>query len=132
MIRKIKRFFVHILVSLILNREKRRKARMALMSFSVMSIFYVPYNCLCSFFPALKFLCHRIRPNSLLLLETNDSHGEVMVGYLKYFQKLEYKIDILVENTVMKENPFCRAEIKANHINRQYHQIYQAQSQVRH
>ena len=98
---KIKRFFVHILVILILNREKRRKVRIALLEYP-----FIP--CLCSLFPALRFLCHRVRPNSILLLETNDSHGEVIAGYLRYFKELGYKIDILVERTIIKENPFCR------------------------
>ncbi|MBR4806392.1 MAG: glycosyltransferase [Alphaproteobacteria bacterium] len=48
------------------------------------------------------------KPNNVLLIETNGCHGEVIGGYLKYFQDLNLNTYVLVTDTIKKENPFCR------------------------
>lgn len=46
--------------------------------------------------------------NNVLLIETNGCHGEVIAGYIKYFQELNFNVYVLVTDTIKKENPFCR------------------------
>ena len=64
-----------------------------------------------------SFLQHPFAKNSpkkhnVLLIETNGCHGEVIGGYVKYFQELGYNVYILISNTIKKENPFCRYDVK--------------------
>ena len=47
-------------------------------------------------FSTIEFLEHNIRPNSILLIEPNDTHGEVIPGYVKYFSDLGFNVDIIV------------------------------------
>lgn len=60
-----------------------------------------------------KFMKADIGDNRLLLIETNDVHGEVISGYLNYFKRLGYNIDILITPKLYKEKPFCRNDISA-------------------
>ena len=46
-----------------------------------------------------------------MLVEANDTHGVVIAGYLKYFQDMEYNIDILVNPAAVSERPFCRLDL---------------------
>lgn len=50
--------------------------------------------------------------HNVLLIETNGCHGEVIGGYVKYFQDLGYNVYILVSKTIKQENPFARLNIK--------------------
>ena len=54
------------------------------------------------------FLNKEIKPNSVLLFEPNDVHGEVVLGYVKYFADLGYNVDVILNKDVYKEDPFCR------------------------
>lgn len=48
---------------------------------------------------------------NVLLLETNGCHGEVIGGYVQYFQELNFNIYILTTDTIHKENPFVRQTV---------------------
>ena len=47
-----------------------------------------------------------IRPNSVLLIEPNDVHGEVIPGYVKYLLDLGYNVDVI--HYQVCQNPLCR------------------------
>ncbi len=49
---------------------------------------------------------------NVLLLETNGCHGEVIGGYLQYFQELNFNIYLLTTDTIHKENPFVRQKVE--------------------
>ncbi len=58
-----------------------------------------------------RFLDAETRERGVLLVETNDSHGEVIAGYVEYFRELGLSVDLLVNPAVLKENPFCRLDL---------------------
>lgn len=49
---------------------------------------------------------------TVLIMEPNDFHGEVILGYAEYFLLLGYDVDIVVTPNQMKGNPFslCQRE----------------------
>jgi hypothetical protein len=49
-----------------------------------------------------------VRPNSILLIEANDNHGDAPVAYARYLLDLDYNIDIILRPTVYERNPLCR------------------------
>ena len=100
-IKKIKKFITNILVMPIRNREKRHYTRWWIMNFRFL-------DCLLW----IKFVYSTIRQNSVLLIETNNCHGEVIAGYIRYFQKLGFNIDISVSSDVYAEKPFCRLNME--------------------
>ena len=51
-----------------------------------------------------SFLSHKDK--SILLVETNVTHGEVIAGYVKYFIDLGYQVDILINSDILKETFF--------------------------
>ena len=86
---------------LILNREKRRKVRRWILNFHLIDLIYY-----------VHFLFFQIRKNSIVLIETNNCHGEVISGYIQYFQKIGMHIDVFITLDVKAEKPFCRLDIK--------------------
>ena len=97
----IKKVFANLLVCPILNGKKRRQARQQILDFR-----------LTDFIVKHKFLSAQNRQNSVLLIETNNCHGEVLSGYIQYFQKLGFNIDILINSGIKNENPFCRLNME--------------------
>lgn len=58
-----------------------------------------------------KFLKHvKNKPagNSVLVVEANPHHGEVLPGVVKYFRDLGYDVDLVVRLEVYKDKPFIR------------------------
>lgn len=47
-----------------------------------------------------------IRQNSVLIIEPNPWHGEIIPGFAKYFQDLGYNVDIFMRYENYMENPF--------------------------
>ncbi len=101
----IQRLIANIIVIPIRNHEKRHKIRRAILDFHLKNIIYI-----------FKFLFSSIRKNSVLLIEPNDCHGEVIVGYLKYFIDLGYTVDVLINSKIKNENPFCRLDMTNIHL----------------
>ena len=58
-----------------------------------------------------RFRTAAARERGVLLVETNDSHGEVIAGYLNYFQLLGFAVDVLVNPKILKDRPFCRLNL---------------------
>ncbi len=57
---------------------------------------------------------NKIRDNSVLIVEFNDFHREIMPGYVRYFEDLGYNVDIL---TTLKRDTvdcFCRINASIN------------------
>lgn len=53
---------------------------------------------------------NRNKPNAgtILIVEANDCHGEVIPGYVHYFLELGFKVDVLMNYMIAKQNPLCR------------------------
>jgi hypothetical protein len=49
-----------------------------------------------------------VRENSVLLVEANNFHGEVMPAMAHYFGLLGFSVDVLVNNNGYALEPFCR------------------------
>lgn len=55
-----------------------------------------------------KFPFETIRNNTVLLIETNNFHSELLPGIARYFVDLGYNVDILLSYYESKLNPFSR------------------------
>ena len=99
--KKIKKILINILVMPIRNREKRHKLRRYILDFHIVDTFQVK-----------RFLYSPVFKNSILLLESNNYHGEVIAGYMQYFQKLGFNVDCLISSEINKWHPFCRLDLK--------------------
>lgn len=47
---------------------------------------------------------------TILVVEANTTHGEVVPGYVKYCLDLGYKVDVVITPEVARERPFLRFE----------------------
>ena len=50
--------------------------------------------------------------NKILLIESHGCHGEVISGYIRYFQNIGIDVDVLVTDVIYHEKPFCRLKVK--------------------
>lgn len=96
----MKKLLIKLFCSFIRNKDKKRTIRASLASLSLSDVFHF-----------YRFKKLPVRKNSVLLIEANDSHGEVIAGYLKYFQNLGYRVDVLLNSKIATENPFCRLDV---------------------
>lgn len=56
---------------------------------------------------SLKDFEHKyIRNNSVLIVEPNSYHGEILPGFIKYFQDLGYNVDLLLRDENVKDKSF--------------------------
>ena len=96
----IRRFGASIICSFIHNQETKKRIYQQISEFSFFDI------------PTLKkFQKTPINKKSVLLIETNGCHGEVISAYFQYFQDLGYNVDIIMHDFVYKENHFTRHDI---------------------
>lgn len=84
--------FVNVMTCAIPMRRLRRRLRRRLLHFRIRD-----------FFEYRRFVRGDMRPNAVLLVETNDTHGEVLAGLLDYFRELGFAVDVLVNSEVLKE-----------------------------
>ena len=96
----VKRTLVNVAAFFVPTRRLRRRFRRAVMHFHFRDLF-----------ESCRFRRGCVRPNSVLLVETNATHGEVVAGYLNYFRTLGFAVDVLVNSELMKERPFCRSSL---------------------
>lgn len=54
----------------------------------------------------LRFLLGK-KVGDILYLEPSDAHGEIVPGYLYYFFKAGYQIDVVLDSAVAEERPLC-------------------------
>lgn len=55
----------------------------------------------------LDFLKHPVPEKSVLVVEPNNYHGEVVPGFVKYWQDLGYHVDVIMRVANYEENPFA-------------------------
>lgn len=55
----------------------------------------------------LDFLKHDIPEKSVLIVEPNNYHGEIIPGFVKYWQNLGYHVDVIMRVANYEENPFA-------------------------
>ncbi|MDR1523393.1 MAG: hypothetical protein LBS29_05545 [Endomicrobium sp.] len=55
-----------------------------------------------------EFKKHNISPKSILMVEPNNYHGEVLSGFVKYFNDLGYNVDLLLRPNNSVEDIFSR------------------------
>jgi|GEM_PF-1487622 len=55
-----------------------------------------------------EFEEHKVVRPAVLIVEPNPYHGEILPGFAKYFQDLDYNVDILIRVETQKEKPFIR------------------------
>ena len=96
----VKHMLVNVTALLVPTRRLRRRFRRAVMHFHFRDLFELR-----------RFKRGCVRLNFVLLVETNATHGEVIAGYLKYFQELGFAVDVLINSELLKECPFCRAQL---------------------
>lgn len=90
-----------LFVLLIPNKALRKKARTYLKRTSFNFHFFSKSG-------LNLFLNSPVREDTILVIEMNNCHGEVVPGYAKYFLDLGYYADVLIAGDVYNENPFCR------------------------
>ena len=93
----VKFFIIRVITTLIPHRHSRKKTRNFLQELSIKSI--IAY---------FKERHIQPRPNSVLIFEPNQSHGECIPGYIKYFLDIGLNIDVLLNEKIWQEQPFCR------------------------
>jgi hypothetical protein len=57
---------------------------------------------------AWRFKKARVAPRTVLLIELNPCHGEVLPGLIEYFRQLNFNVDLLLNTFVAYEKPFVR------------------------
>lgn len=93
MLRKIKKIIRKILVD-ILVREILRV-------YSIAEAFFI--------FHAIKCTTNN---KSVLLIEPNDTHAEILPGFSKYFLELGYSVHVVFRHKMKSEHPFSRIRDK--------------------
>lgn len=48
------------------------------------------------------------REKNILIVEPNPYHGEILPGFVRYFQELGYNVDVFMRYENFKEKAFCR------------------------
>lgn len=99
--KKFKKNFAKIVAMPVIGHVRRQKVRRFIIDFHLKD---VP--------TLLRFTRYEPRPNSVLLVEPNNCHGEVIAGYVEYFRKLGFSVDVLVSDEIIAEAPFCRLASK--------------------
>jgi hypothetical protein len=54
-----------------------------------------------------SFYDYEIREKSVLIVEPNSFHGEILPGFAKYFQELGFNVDLFLRPHNMRQDPFC-------------------------
>lgn len=96
---KTYKFIVNTLCCLIPFRHPRHKMRDKLMEY-----YWLPQSVI----ELAKYKTYKIPQKSVLIIEPNYFHGEVVPGIAKYIQELGYTPVIILHPQVRRDNPFCR------------------------
>lgn len=94
--RECKKIVAEILVAGIFDKHRRRHVRHILRTME-------PIKNLVDFF---RFLLEKKR-GEILYIEPSDAHGEIAPGYLYYFIKAGYRVDVVLDSAVAEEHPLC-------------------------
>ena len=70
-----------------------------------------------------SFVDYKVPSNTVLIVEPNPYHGEILPGFVKYFNELGFKVDLMLRHENNVDDLFCRFENKptvfygtANHL----------------
>ena len=66
-------------------------------------------------------LINNQRDNTVLMLEANDFHGEIMPGYIKYLLDFGYNVDLLTTEKHQEDSTLCR--LNSNKLQQYYTNI---------
>lgn len=55
-----------------------------------------------------------MQQKKVLIIEPHPYHNEVLPGFVKYFQDLNYQVDVMLREEVYKEKVFCKYKNKPN------------------
>jgi glycosyltransferase involved in cell wall biosynthesis len=65
-------------------------------------------ECLLGTIHQFLYAVRRIPRKTVLLVEPQPWHGEILPGFAKYFTDLGYSVDVVVRYANYADNPFCR------------------------
>ena len=93
---KLKRTVIRLLCDFIPYRPWRREARHFLQTYSALTL--ISFR---------RFLTKKVLLHSVLLIEPNRYHGEILSGFASYFLELGYHVDVLVLHEIYRLKPFA-------------------------
>ena len=101
----LQRFIAKTVTSFIKNKDSKKRTYELIAEFRFFDFIQVnKFN---------KTPCHE---NTVLLIETNGCHGEVVSAHWQYFKELGYNVDILMHGFIYNENHFARQDTSDIHI----------------
>lgn len=100
----IYKIFVRLLCCFIPLKRYRKSVRNKLFALNSVKV------CKCkNYYASDKFFASCICEKSVLIVEFNDFHGVTLPGYIHYFSKLGYNVDLFLrEGQNVFEKPLCR------------------------
>ncbi len=97
---KLYELFIKFICLFIPQKTRRKKRELLLI---LPNIFY---NNICSIPSYLEFKNKKNSEKSILMVEPNPYHFELMPGFYDYFKKLGFHIDIIAQPIINKDSPF--------------------------
>lgn len=97
---KLYELFIKFICLFIPQKTRRKKRELLLI---LPNIFY---NNICSIPSYLEFKKKKNSEKSILMVEPNPYHFELMLGFYDYFKKLGFNIDIIAQPIIKKDSPF--------------------------
>ena len=93
----MKKFFVQLVSNFIIYKPWRKFIRRFLMSFKIRML------------PDYwRIILMPVPAKTVLLIEPNDCHGEVLPGLARYFADLGYSVRVILSAYNFAQAPFCR------------------------
>jgi len=94
---RVKKVLIALVGLFIPDRTRRKQVRHFLRDLEVRDLL-----------TAWRFKKARVAPRTVLLIELNPCHGEVLPGLIEYFRQLNFNVDLLLNTFVADEQPFVR------------------------
>ncbi len=101
----MKRFLINAMAFFIPGKSRRSQCRRLLRK--AFSLPYIIKAIRQHRMNGFGFHAHAVRPKSILIVEPNPYHGEILPGFAKYFQDLQYDVDLFLRHENISDNPFC-------------------------
>lgn len=95
----LQRFIAKTVTSFIKNKDSKKRTYELIAEFRFFD--FIQVN---------KFNKTPCRENTVLLVETNGCHGEVVSAHWQYFTELGYNVDILMHDFIYNEKHFARQD----------------------
>jgi hypothetical protein len=94
---RVKKLLIVVVGLFIPDRTRRKQARHFLRDLQIGDLL-----------TAYRFRNVPVAPRTVLIIECNPCHGEILPGFINYFCQLNVKVDLLVNESVAAEQPFVR------------------------